>query len=233
MNIETLRTRSLTAIVFVAVMLTGLLWNKWSFLILFTGVHFGCWYEFVPLIKKIYGDKYLPYCLFGLLYITMPICMLLNLRDGWTNAESLKAYNAPGLAIPLVIIFSLWVNDTMAYLVGSLIGKTPFSKISPKKTWEGTGGGAVLCVLAVGFLFPLLADKYFYPSVTRQACFVISAICAIFGTAGDLLESKLKRMANIKDSGAIMPGHGGFLDRFDSLLVAVPFVWMYVKFFMG
>jgi phosphatidate cytidylyltransferase len=61
---------------------------------------------------------------------------------------------------------------------------------------------------------------------------VISAICAIFGTIGDLLESKLKRLANIKDSGSVMPGHGGFLDRFDSLLIATPFVWLYLKLFL-
>ena len=83
LNIETLKTRSLTAVVFVAVMLAGLLWNQWSFIMLFTIVHFGCWYEFVKLMKKIYGSQYLKYCLFGLIYITMPIIMLINMRlDG-------------------------------------------------------------------------------------------------------------------------------------------------------
>jgi phosphatidate cytidylyltransferase len=120
----------------------------------------------------------------------------------------------------------------MAYIVGSLIGKTPFSKISPKKTWEGTIGGAILAVVVIGFLFPLLADKFFYPFAQAKIWFVIAALCAIMGTIGDLFESKLKRMANVKDSGSIMPGHGGFLDRFDSLLFAAPAVWIYVKFFM-
>ena len=236
-NIDTFKTRALTALVFVAVMLVGILWNHWSFIFLFTFIHFGCWNEFVKLMKKIYGDQYLRYCLFGLVYITLPILMLHNLSsrgDIFTNDSINEITNTKQYSplIPIAIIFSMWINDTMAYLVGSMIGKTPFSKISPKKTWEGTGGGAILCVLVIGFLFPLLADKYFYPFAQKQTWFIIAAICAIFGTGGDLLESKLKRMANVKDSGSIMPGHGGFLDRFDSLLVAVPFVWLYVKLFV-
>jgi phosphatidate cytidylyltransferase len=122
----------------------------------------------------------------------------------------------------------------MAYLVGSFIGKTPLTKISPKKTWEGTIGGIILCVITVGFLYPLFVTKYSNAILfhTTGHWFIIAAICAIFGTLGDLLESKLKRMANVKDSGSFMPGHGGFLDRFDSLLVAVPAVWLYVYFFI-
>jgi len=228
-NIETLKIRSLTALVFVVVMLGGLLWNEWSFLALFLLIHFGCWYEFVKVMKKIYTEKYFPYTLLGILYITMPICMILDLRGSWSNLEGTDIPDTYGKTIPLVIIFSIWINDTMAYLVGSLIGKTPFSKISPKKTWEGTMGGAILCILFIGFLFPPLAEKYFYPFAEKQTYFIIAGICAIFGTLGDLFESKLKRMAKIKDSGAIMPGHGGFLDRFDSLLIATPIVWFYIK----
>lgn len=231
-NIETFKTRALTALVFVAVMMVGLLWNEWTFLALFVLIHFGCWYEFIKILKLIHGDKYLPYTLTGLFYITMPALMLLDLRTGWLAVEGVKTAAGFGNAIPIAIIFSIWVNDTMAYLVGSFIGKTPFSKISPKKTWEGTIGGAILCVLAIGFIFPLLADRFFYPSAQKQTWFIIAAICAVFGTLGDLLESKLKRTANIKDSGAIMPGHGGFLDRFDSMLIATPVVWLYVKIFM-
>ena len=233
-NVETLKTRSLTAVVFVAVMLAGLLWNQWSFIVLFTIVHFGCWYEFVKLMKKIYGEQYLKYCLLGLIYITMPILMLIDLFylgkifNGNMHGNSIT--DIPfSVVIPFAIIISIWINDTMAYLVGSLIGKTPFSRISPKKTWEGTAGGALLCVTFIGLL------AYFIPvakQIAIQHWIAIAAICAIFGTAGDLLESKIKRMANVKDSGSIMPGHGGFLDRFDSLLVAVPFVWLYVKLFI-
>lgn len=114
----------------------------------------------------------------------------------------------------------------MAYIVGSLIGKTPLSAISPKKTWEGTIGGIILCITAITTI--AWNSKLF----TIKDWIVISAICAVFGTIGDLLQSKLKRMANVKDSGSLMPGHGGFLDRFDSLLLATPFVWLYVYYFM-
>ena len=242
LNKEVFITRTLTALIFVAVMLLGLLWNRWSFIILFTIIHFGCWYEFVKLMKKIYGEKFLPYCLLGLVYITTPVLMIISIRmDVYsvfasafdipfnivTNKNSF-VFNHPYL-LPCAIVFSIWINDTMAYIVGSLIGKTPFSKISPKKTWEGTGGGAILCVVVIGLL------GYFIPvakQIAVQHWVAIAAVCAIFGTAGDLLESKIKRMADVKDSGTIMPGHGGFLDRFDSLLVATPFVWLYIKLFV-
>lgn len=226
LNIDTLKTRSLTALIFVAVMLVGLLWNFWSFVLLFTIIHFGCWYEYVKLIKKIYGKNVL-YFLLGLIYITMPIVMMIDVAHKWhiyttdnTNyVEFLKI-------IPCLIIFSIWINDTMAYLVGSVIGKTPFSKISPKKTWEGTVGGAIFCVIVISLI------AYFTELIKVKDAAIIAALCAIFGTLGDLFESKLKRMANVKDSGSFMPGHGGFLDRFDSLLFAVPAVWIYIKLFL-
>lgn len=116
----------------------------------------------------------------------------------------------------------------MAYLVGSFIGKTPLTSISPKKTWEGTLGGIVLCVLTMGFVYPLLLDALKQADYKQSDWFIIPAICAVFGTLGDLFESKLKRLAGVKDSGHFLPGHGGFLDRFDSLLVAIPVVWLYI-----
>ena len=226
LNIDTLKIRSLTALIFVAIMLMGLLWNFWSFVLLFTIIHFGCWYEYVKLIKKIYGKNVL-YFLLGLIYITMPIVMMIDVAHKWhiyttdnTNyVEFLKI-------IPCLIIFSIWINDTMAYLVGSVIGKTPFSKISPKKTWEVTIGGAILCVIVISLI------AYFTELIKVKDAAIIAALCAIFGTLGDLFESKLKRMANVKDSGSFMPGHGGFLDRFDSLLFAVSAVWIYIKLFL-
>ena len=135
-----------------------------------------------------------------------------------------------GYVLPLVIIASLWINDTMAYIVGSLIGKTQLSKISPKKTWEGTIGGVILSILIVGFLFIQLGKRELtYPYVNNNLWFIVAGIAAITGTFGDLFESKLKRMAGVKDSGSFMPGHGGFLDRFDSLLFAIPFVWLFLN----
>ncbi len=240
LNKEVFKTRSLTAVVFVMVMLLGLFWNWWSFVVLFTVIHFGCWYEFVQLLKKINKGKFPPNYLLGLVYITMPIFMLYNLGANVSFLD--KGYDGTRFdnptfvgysffpLIPCFIIFSIWINDTMAYVVGSLIGKTPFSKISPKKTWEGTAGGAILCVVVMSLL------AYFIPATKAVLSIwdvaAIAAICAIFGTAGDLLESKIKRLADVKDSGSFMPGHGGFLDRFDSLLVATPFVWLYVWLFI-
>ena len=289
-NWRTFRTRALTAIIFAAVMLTGLLWNHWSFLVLFSVIHFGSWWEYLRLIEKIYtttlhiytklglmlmgyalmlwfcGTAYniagyglkenfsFPFSLagiillvigifqknkielkslggaaLGVLYISLSWGLMMDLRSAGTlniDAEGggfLK--RDVGYTIPMFIIFSIWINDTMAYIVGSLIGKTPLSKISPKKTWEGTIGGAILSVILVTFfLQPLLYWKYLLG---------IALISSITGTFGDLIESKLKRMAGVKDSGQIMPGHGGFMDRFDSLLLATPFVWLYVVLIMS
>jgi phosphatidate cytidylyltransferase len=292
LNIQTLKTRSLTAVIFVAVMLVGLLWNFWSFVVLFTIIHWGCWIEYLGLIEKINNDKiedgfikkYFAFCgvtlmyvlgqhqytssfywvpfgleinfkyilwlilLIGLLaflfqnkqlsnkvkwtsflgffYFSVPLTLLLDLRDEpfVTNEKfTLLDYGKVNVCL---IIFSIWINDTMAYIVGSLIGKTPFSKISPKKTWEGTVGGAILCVVVIATI------AYFTQIIKVKDAAIIAALCALFGTLGDLFESKLKRMANVKDSGSFMPGHGGFLDRFDSLLFAVPAVWVYVKLFL-
>jgi phosphatidate cytidylyltransferase len=119
----------------------------------------------------------------------------------------------------------------MAYIVGSLIGKTPLSKISPKKTWEGTIGGIVLSALIMGYV-GFVFDEWFVFGKQLSFWIILALIAVIAGTFGDLLESKLKRMAGVKDSGHIMPGHGGFLDRFDSLILATPFVWLYVIFLM-
>ena len=168
------------------------------------------------------------FCFLGLIYISLPVLLIIDLRSEGNIFKGQFAFTGNGKIIPCAILFSIWINDTMAYIVGSLIGKTPFTKISPKKTLEGTIGGIILCVAVIALM------GYYIPVakiIAVQHWIAIAAICAIFGTAGDLLESKIKRMADVKDSGSFMPGHGGFLDRFDSLLVAVPFVWLYVKLF--
>jgi phosphatidate cytidylyltransferase len=291
MNLAILKTRSLTAVVFVIVMLTGLLWTPWSFLVLFSIIHFGCWIEYqkiMVLISKEYADisvfhRYsvmiagwclMLYLVNGNLYVAgIPLrvfgwwgclgflCLLvigeiiqyktLNFRNIGRSALGL-VYISLGLAlltylrtffygspipfadrIPvLMIIGAIWINDTMAYFVGSLIGKTPLSAISPKKTWEGTVGGIILAIGVMGGLGFLLSNSPAWGLFAPVHWMMVAAIAAIAGTFGDLLESKLKRMAGIKDSGHIMPGHGGFLDRFDSLLVAAPFAWVYLMWVM-
>lgn len=154
----------------------------------------------------------------ALLYIAMPMAFLVTLRG-------------IDFAIPLALILMIWMNDTMAYIVGSFIGKTPFSPISPKKTWEGTAGGAVLTIAgaAVWAYFSPASMKVHYNMIDWMS---LALMAAVAGTAGDLLESKLKRLAGVKDSGNMMPGHGGALDRFDSLLVTLPFAFCYAVLFM-
>jgi phosphatidate cytidylyltransferase len=127
-------------------------------------------------------------------------------------------YNAK---LPLMLMLLIWVNDTMQYIVGSYFGKTKMAPIiSPKKTWEGTLGGSALAVL-VGLAIG--ASTHWF---SWQQSLAIGLIAAIMGTLGDLLESKIKRIAQIKDSGSLMPGHGGALDRFDSLLLAGASLWL-------
>lgn len=219
---KTFKTRSLTAIIFAIAMLIGLLWNQWSFIILFTIIHFGCWYEFIKLLKKIDPLNYKLKSVLGLLYITLPIVLMIIIRTNNFNGLNDNFLKV----VPCGIVFSIWINDTMAYVVGSFIGKTPLSSISPKKTREGTIGGLILCVIVITLI------GYFTKFYSVIDWIFISFLCAVFGTLGDLLESKLKRMANVKDSGTLMPGHGGFLDRFDSMLVAIPFVFVYYSLFI-
>jgi phosphatidate cytidylyltransferase len=168
----------------------------------------------------------------GLVYISLSLSLMIHLRSGtlWMDAaqpDSLSTGLAKyvGFLTPILIIISIWINDTMAYIVGSLIGKTPLSSISPKKTWEGTIGGIILSVAVMSLVG-------WYANAEWRHYLFISLIAAITGTFGDLFESKLKRMSGVKDSGTFMPGHGGFLDRFDSLLFAIPFVWLYAILFM-
>jgi phosphatidate cytidylyltransferase len=288
LNKEVFKTRTQTAVLYVVVMLTGLLWNTWSFFILFSIVHFGCWHEYLKLIGKVdssfdsshwfhryyypllgflmmlaasagslmigdfdlsewgmMGFRVLILLIFiqffgvkraatshyvrliaGLLYISVPFALFINLRSGWIWGfepgqsgifSSLSAFD--GKLVSLVLVATIWINDTMAYIVGSFIGKTPLSKWSPKKTWEGTLGGIILSIALIS------SFGWFYGAKGVEWIFVTSVV-AIAGTFGDLLESRLKRMAGVKDSGSFMPGHGGFLDRFDSIILAVPAVWI-------
>jgi phosphatidate cytidylyltransferase len=186
------------------------------------------------LFSKNHNPKMMAHSFFGLLYISLSWGLMMGLRNNGMVFSLLSKVNVIempstslffdfGYLYPILLIASIWINDTMAYIVGSLIGKTPLSKISPKKTWEGTVGGAILAIVAVSCF------GYFVLKVDLKILIGISSIGAIIGTIGDLLESKLKRLAGVKDSGSFMPGHGGFLDRFDSLILATPFVWLYLK----
>ena len=132
------------------------------------------------------------------------------------------AYN-PFLMISILVM--IWVNDSFAFLVGKNFGKRKlFVSVSPKKTQEGFLGGLVFALISA-YLISLLNNDF-----TTINWLIIALIVSVIGTIGDLVESKFKRQANIKDSGTIMPGHGGMLDRLDSLLFAAPFVYLYINF---
>jgi phosphatidate cytidylyltransferase len=128
-------------------------------------------------------------------------------------------------SIPLGIILIIWANDTFAYFVGSLLGKHKIApQISPKKSWEGFFGGMIFAIIAACIL------SRFFSQLNLSDWIMVALIVAIFGTIGDFFESFIKRKAGVKDSGNLLPGHGGFLDRFDALLFAVPFVTAYLSF---
>ena len=227
LDVKTFRIRATTAIFFVIVMLAGLFINWWSLVILFFIITGGCLIEFKKILNILKPNNSTSFRILSIPYILLPFVFMIDLG---TIGTLFKTFGKPSYSplIPCTIVFSIWINDTMAYLVGSFIGKTPFSKISPKKTWEGTIGGAILCIIIITGLSRVFNISMHLPA---YHFIIISMICAVFGTIGDLIESKMKRMAGIKDSGHILPGHGGFLDRFDSLLIAVPFVWLYVRLF--
>lgn len=286
LNFSVFKVRAISAIVFAVLMIAGLVWNQWSFFVLFAIIQMGCLYEYQKLMALIYpsyklvgpihkwgllvlgfimmmvlapgslglnglslkymGNKALvlmggiliaitiwdfiknnkhevlqnlAISFFGLIYIPMGLSLFFQLR-GFMVSTFFMDWS---FSIPLLVIASIWINDTMAYIVGSFIGRTPLSPISPNKTWEGTIAGIVISVLLVtkvlGIWIPI-QEKYI---------FIISITACVAGTFGDLFESKLKRLAGVKDSGKMMPGHGGFLDRFDSILFAVPFVWLILQ----
>jgi phosphatidate cytidylyltransferase len=159
------------------------------------------------------------YSLLPIAYIVLPFSMLYHLGfysdDQFTNNYSFE--------IILGFFIMLWTNDTGAYLAGKFFGKHKlFERISPNKTWEGSIGGGLLTILAAYIL------SIFFTNLALTNWIVIAILVAIFGGLGDLVESMLKRSLNIKDSGNILPGHGGILDRFHGLLISVPFIYSYL-----
>jgi len=148
-------------------------------------------------------------------YVVIPFLLIIKLPFLTT------IYN-PFVIIGMFIM--IWANDTFAYIVGRAIGKNKlFERISPKKTIEGFVGGVVFTVAGAYIL------SIYYTFLTPLQWMGFAAIVAVFGTLGDLVESKLKRVAGVKDSGNIMPGHGGILDRLDSVVFAIPFLFLYYQ----
>lgn len=289
LNLKTFATRTITAAIFVAVLLSCICLNYISFTGLFFIVSIWGLYEFYQLSEKLGAKPYklvgyitgasmfgysilansnftecfsalniIPFiivfifCVFiaglfdnnqntainithtitGLIYAVLPFMLLVNIscidtfytENNYTGnwVKDIAPYN---FHYVLGIILLIWVSDVGAYLVGSFIGKHKlYERISPGKTWEGTIGATIItigCAFVIAMWFPELALKHWI---------VISILVCVFGSIGDLVESMFKRQAGIKDSGSIMPGHGGILDRFDSLLFVSPFIYAYLTF---
>ena len=174
------------------------------------------------------------YTMLAQLYIALPFS-LLNVLAFTATPDGQVAFNT---LLPLSVFIFLWVNDTGAYCVGSLLGRHKlFPRISPGKSWEGSIGGAVFVLLAawgIGWLDNMqVADMdhsstLFTGMLSIPEWLGLGLVVVVFGTWGDLVESLFKRTLGIKDSGNILPGHGGMLDRFDSSLLAIPAAVVYL-----
>ncbi|MBI4647626.1 MAG: phosphatidate cytidylyltransferase [Bacteroidia bacterium] len=272
---KTLIIRTITGIFFIAILISGIAVNTYTFLIVFLAVMIATMWEFyrislkeriraqlylgvllgilifisnylyarelvdakifVPLfpfamfvlIHELYHGNKRPfsniaYTYFGIIYISIP----LSLFNYFVNRSGITGIvYSPGIL--LGFFFLLWTYDTIAYVAGILFGRHGlFPRISPKKTWEGVIGGTII---TWGLAYLL---SFYFEELGVRDWLVIATIIVIFGTFGDLVESMFKRSINIKDTGNILPGHGGFLDRFDATLLASPFVYAYLELFV-
>jgi phosphatidate cytidylyltransferase len=279
-----LKTRTITGVIFGAVMIGGTLASAYSCATLFIIVGLCCLWEFTAISNPIDKDSspvavvntrrvlitalgILPALWIGasiLGYIKMDIhqaALLLPIFFGLFIFELFGKSNRPfeqigllllailyiGVPTALVVMIALaqpaygnllvmamlsivWASDSFAYLGGSQIGKTPFFKrISPKKTWEG-----IACGVAGAMLVGYICSLVFVPLAYSVGQWVVIAVVAcVFGILGDLVESLLKRSLGIKDSGTILPGHGGFLDRFDAFILLVPFTFFAIVYLLN
>ena len=278
-RVQNLIVRTLTGIIFIAVMIGGILHSPLTFGLLFllitvlsvweltgivnrradvsvnrmiTTVAGGCLFVgffgyaagiagagvlFVPwllsilylMITELYLQRESPlnnwaYTMLAQVYVALPfslLCLLEFIGSGLTVVKLTEG--ATGAWLVMAIYLFLWCNDTGAYCVGSLIGKHKlFPRISPGKSWEGSIGGGVLCIAVSQVI------AYYQPILAPMEWLLFALVVVVFGTWGDLSESLLKRQIGIKDSGRILPGHGGMLDRFDSSLMAIPAVVLYL-----
>ncbi|HEY9113919.1 MAG TPA: phosphatidate cytidylyltransferase [Bacteroidales bacterium] len=155
----------------------------------------------------------------GFVYVSIPFG-LLNFFYIIPETDTFQV----GILVGLFVI--VWSSDVFAYLVGSMIGKHRIlERISPKKSWEGSIGGLLFALLAAYIL------SLFFTQLSLSRWLIMAVIIVVFGTLGDFAESMLKRQAGVKDSGNLLPGHGGVLDRFDAVLFATPFVYFYLNLF--
>lgn len=266
-----MRVRTLTAVVFVAIMLAAVLVSPHVFTLFYLLLSVWCVGEFYKMVTAhispagrviglvlsvltfgiVAAHQY--GLIFSLAYLTWLIPLVPMVFIAELLGKSPKPFNSIAFSflgivyvllpflfffalafiegrynyrIPLGFLLILWANDTGAYLVGRAFGRHKlFERISPKKTWEGLAGGVVLALILAGIV------HHYFGVFTLSQWMIIAVIIAVFGTLGDLVESMLKRSLQIKDSGNILPGHGGLLDRFDGLLLAAPMVYFFVILF--
>ncbi len=266
-----LTQRVIVAIAGVAIIITAIYWQPWSYFAVFLIITFFSMREFYKLVGI---DGYLPLSFWGtltgiliytftflvqmnlitpdILFLVFPLSSIIYFIKLYKKSDVKPftniAYTFLGIlyvALPFSLLHIIafctgiyrfeiitgillltWASDTGGYFAGTRYGKTSlFKRISPKKSWEGFIGGAIL-TLAIAFLLSIFADVF-----PLWKWMTIGLLTVIAGTYGDLVESLFKRSIRIKDSGASLPGHGGFLDRFDALLLSVPFIAAFLRLF--
>lgn len=177
----------------------------------------------IPLLIALFSKRYsfteiAGSCWTSLLFVALPCFLILSLYN------SCPVGNTNGKLLTILLFALVWINDIFAYLSGMAFGKHPlFKRISPKKTIEGSLGGCAMTILVA-----YLANHFWLHAMSNLEMMGLAAVVVVFGSLGDLCESMLKRQAGVKDSGNVIPGHGGILDRFDAMFLAVPFVFCYL-----
>ncbi len=265
-----LAVRAITAIVGITIIITGIVFNPWTFAFVFLIISLLSLKEFYGLARKAETKPYeiwglvFGFALFSLIFLhyqgeisskafwMLPalfsmVFLYPLIRHGQGHAINCLAVSVLGvfyialpfcLVIPLAfisgefqyelilgILFIQWANDTGGYFAGKAFGKTKlFEKVSPKKTWEGSFGGLALSIIIA------LVFGYYFGMLNNYEWIGLAVVISVFGSIGDLVESVFKRALAIKDSGSTIPGHGGFLDRFDGLILALPFATTYIHF---
>ena len=184
---------------------------------------------FIPLLVALFSKKHDYVSVIGASWLSMIfVAMPCGIMTMFYSENIIGTDN--GWVLLIFAFILIWVNDIFAYLTGSAIGRHKlFPRISPKKTIEGSIGGAVFTMLFAYFINRFVLNVFFFENYINDIEVLFLALCVVvFGTLGDLTESMMKRHAGVKDSGNIIPGHGGILDRFDATFMAMPFVFIYL-----
>ncbi len=206
--------RALSGAVLAAVMVAAILGSRTTLWLLITVVVAGSLWEYY----KLAGLRPKTIAI-GMLWIVIPMALLPLLGTLGGGYHPLRV---------LFYVLLIWINDVGAYLVGISVGRHKlWPRVSPKKSWEGFFGGLIFTAIAAVFLGPRMTGL---PIVPLWGWIVFGIVLTLSAVAGDLVESAFKRRVGVKDSGTIIPGHGGFLDRFDAMFLSLPFVYLFAHF---